>query len=124
MNTWILYLYGQVDTVRVVLALLAGAALVTAVTYTCCAADERNSELKAILSRHKRGWFSVMTALAAVSALLPGSKTIAMMVVVPALVESKAIQQDLPELYELGVSALKSQLKSLPSPAPVEQPKQ
>lgn len=43
--------------------------------------------------------------------LAPSSDTIAMMVVIPAIVDSKIVQQDLPELYNAAVGALKDSLK-------------
>lgn len=43
--------------------------------------------------------------------LLPSSSTIAMMVVVPEIAHSKVIQQDLPDIYNAAVDALKNQLK-------------
>lgn len=52
--------------------------------------------------------FGVVFSL--ISAFIPSSKTIAMMVVVPAVVNSEPIQKDLPELYKIGVEALKEQI--------------
>lgn len=42
---------------------------------------------------------------------VPSSNTIAMMVVIPKIAESKVIQQDLPDIYNAAVEALKSSLK-------------
>lgn len=44
------------------------------------------------------------------SVLMPSSKTIAMMVIIPKLAESKALQQDIPELYDLALKSLKEQI--------------
>jgi hypothetical protein len=52
----------------------------------------------------------VMCISAVVGAIIPSSKTIAMMVVIPNLAESKVIQQDLPDLYNAAVQSLKDQL--------------
>lgn len=41
---------------------------------------------------------------------IPSSKTIAMMVVIPEITHSKAVEKDLPELYDLAMKALKEQL--------------
>ncbi len=41
---------------------------------------------------------------------LPSSKTIAMMVVIPEIAHSKVVQQDLPDIYNAAVKALKDQL--------------
>lgn len=43
--------------------------------------------------------------------LTPSSSTIAMMVVIPQIAESKMVQKDLPELYNAAVEALKNNLK-------------
>lgn len=40
----------------------------------------------------------------------PSSSTIAMMVIIPKLAESKAVQTDLPDLYDLAIKALKEQI--------------
>lgn len=43
--------------------------------------------------------------------LIPSSKTIACMYVIPQIASSKVIQQDLPEIYDMAVSALKENIK-------------
>ena len=57
-------------------------------------------------------WF-VPVWVAALLGLLfvPNSKQMAMIYVVPALTESQVVKQDIPELYDLGVNALKDWLK-------------
>lgn len=42
---------------------------------------------------------------------IPNSKQMAMIYVVPQITESQVVKQDIPELYDLGVSALKDWLK-------------
>jgi len=54
------------------------------------------------------GSFFVVGALAAT--LMPSTKTLCAMFVVPAIVNSQAVQKDFPELYALAVEKLKSQL--------------
>lgn len=55
----------------------------------------------------------VTCAIAATLAtLLPSSKTIALMYVLPEIANSKVMQQDVPELYDMAVKALKDQLSS------------
>lgn len=55
------------------------------------------------------------------SVFIPSSKTIAVMYAVPAIVNSPAVQKDLPELYQMGVSSLKEQLAPK-TPAKLEIP--
>ena len=43
--------------------------------------------------------------------VMPSSKTVAMMYVIPAVANSAPIQRDLPELYDMAVGALKEYLK-------------
>jgi len=55
--------------------------------------------------------FLVATLLfGACATLMPSSKTIAMMVAIPAIANSEPIQKDLPELYQLAKEALKEQI--------------
>ena len=42
---------------------------------------------------------------------IPNSKQMAMIYVVPQITESQVVKQDIPELYDLGVNALKDWLK-------------
>lgn len=42
---------------------------------------------------------------------VPNSKQMAMIYVVPQITESQVVKQDIPELYDLGVNALKDWLK-------------
>lgn len=42
---------------------------------------------------------------------IPNSKQMAMIYVVPQITESQIVKQDIPELYDLGVNALKDWLK-------------
>lgn len=48
---------------------------------------------------------------ALITTFVPTTKEMAMIYVVPAINESEAIQKDLPELYDLGIQALKNVLK-------------
>lgn len=53
----------------------------------------------------------VSIVLGFLSALSPCSNTIAMMVVIPEIAKSKMMQQDLPDIYNAAVQALKDQLQ-------------
>lgn len=60
-------------------------------------------------------WFKRETITAVIAALIlifvPSSKEMAMIYVVPHLAESQVVKQDIPEVYDLGVKALKDWLK-------------
>lgn len=47
-----------------------------------------------------------------ITTLIPDSKTIAMMLIVPEIAQSKVIQQDVPELYNMAIEALKSTMQT------------
>lgn len=51
---------------------------------------------------------------AILSALVPDSKTVAAMVVIPAIAQSEAIQKDAPELYKMAIDRLKETLAEKP----------
>lgn len=42
--------------------------------------------------------------------LIPSSSTVAMMVIIPEIANSKALQKDVPDIYNAAVDALKKQL--------------
>lgn len=60
-------------------------------------------------------WFKRESIVALICGLiltfLPTTKEMAMIYVVPHISESQVIKQDIPELYDLGVNALKDWLK-------------
>lgn len=60
----------------------------------------------------KIGLVALLAALisGACTTLIPSSKTIAMMVAIPAIANSEPIQKDIPELYQLAKEALKEQI--------------
>lgn len=61
-------------------------------------------------------WFKREAITAVIAALIltfvPSSKEMAMIYVVPSIAESQVVKQDIPELYDLGVDALKDWLKN------------
>lgn len=46
--------------------------------------------------------------------LIPSTKTLAVMIIAPAIVNSSVVQQDIPELYSLGVEKLKEAMGAAP----------
>lgn len=57
-------------------------------------------------------WFIPVWLFCLIGALfIPNSKQMAMIYVVPQITESQVVKQDIPELYDLGVNALKDWLK-------------
>jgi len=76
--------------------------------------------LNSILKRVFLGSSSLLVLAATVSTLMPTSKTIAMMYAVPTIVNSKVVQEDLPEIYQMGINSLKGQLAPKAKSANVE----
>ena len=107
-----LYLWGIVDELKLVCGFLASVCLLLLIASRIIADCESRGDSKNQLGYRKSLIVTGAIALL-VGVFLPNSKTIAVMVVVPALVESKAIQKDLPELYDMGIKALKSSLTNL-----------
>ncbi len=57
-------------------------------------------------------WFVPVWLFGLIGVLfIPNSKQMAMIYVVPQITESQIVKQDIPELYDLGVNALKDWLK-------------
>lgn len=57
-------------------------------------------------------WFVPVWVVALLGLLfVPNSKQMAMIYVVPQITESQVVKQDIPELYDLGINALKDWLK-------------
>lgn len=67
--------------------------------------EEFKNTLKLALS-----FLSAALSLSVLAVATPSSKTIAMMVAIPAITNSEPIQKDLPELYQLAKEALKEQI--------------
>jgi basic membrane lipoprotein Med (substrate-binding protein (PBP1-ABC) superfamily) len=105
-SPWTIYLFGIADSIRSSLQFAVFIGVVVSFIYsffTACDGEFKGRTLSKI---------AIPTFLVGVcAALMPSSKTIAMMVVIPAIVNSEPIQKDLPDLYRLGVDALKEQIK-------------
>ena len=54
---------------------------------------------------------SVSVIVLVLNILVPSSRTIALMIVAPAIINSEPIQKDLPEIYQMAKEALKQTLK-------------
>lgn len=133
-SPWIIYLWGIADQLRpclgvasfffifygLVMRLVSGFAKQDAIRKRSCAygaskereeaaADELDVQSRNALKVCKR--MGVVGALFfVVAAMFPSSKTIALMVVVPAVINSEPIQKDLPELYQMAKESLKQTL--------------
>jgi Na+/melibiose symporter-like transporter len=129
------YLWQQADSLislfqaASVISALASIALIIAVFAVAdCSKYSPKEEKDAAESTSKSIFFkgvipsiSLFVLSLTLSFLTPSTKTVAVMYAVPAIVNSKPVQQDLPELYQMGVEVLKAQLAPK-LPAKLESP--
>ena len=64
------------------------------------------------LRKNAKMAFIIAIAMTITCAFFPNSKTIALMIVVPAIINSEPIQKDLPEIYQMAKDALKQTLET------------
>lgn len=111
LSPWIIYLWGIADSINNAAHFFSvGSGIATLVCTVCYLAckydnDERGVEVLPI----KTVWVIFLAAFS-INVAFPSSKTIAVMVVAPAIVNSAPIQKDLPELYKVAKDALMSTL--------------
>lgn len=66
----------------------------------------------------KRKWaLAAFFTLGMLGMVIPSTKTIALMVTLPAIANSEPVQKDLPELYQLAKEALKEQVSGKANPS-------
>lgn len=113
------YLILQADRIMVALitlfAVLAGICLIRRIIPTAARADcsKANEGFwdERLRAAPKWGTSFLFMALAALSgAFVPSTNTLAGCVIAPAIVNSSVVQKDIPELYTLGIEALKQAL--------------
>ena len=107
MNPLLIYIWGQADSIRPALGIIAVITLIIATIATICFYVETgrfSSKLTIFI-----GLFIFTCGFCSV--FMPSSKTIGYMIVIPEIIKSKAVQQDLPEIYNLAVEKLKEELK-------------
>lgn len=111
LSPWIIYLWGIADSIDNAAHFFSVASGIAAIICTFCyivcryEKDERGIEILPI----KTVWVIFLASLS-LDIAWPSSKTIAVMVVAPAIINSEPIQKDLPELYKAAKDALMSTL--------------
>lgn len=114
------YLIMQADTIWVILMVLAIvffiATIVVLIMRGVALSESWDDEDIARIPSRTKLIAATLFFLAA-TALMPSTKTLCVTVLAPAIADSKAVQQDLPELYNLAVGKLREQL------APAEEKK-
>lgn len=110
------YLWQQADrfnsfaTCIGVIALVLLVISMIACVATRCAAKSNSDDSLLGASESLLKFAATMIVLVFASSLVPTTKTVAMAYAIPKIVQSKAVQQDLPELYDMAIKSLKEQL--------------
>lgn len=113
-SPWLIYLWGIADNARAMFGIFTGVAAFVGVIGFIITTVESDDIEGPLLTRLQRIFGRLLIAAvvaACLATFIPSSKTIAVMVIAPALVNSKPVQEDIPELYSIAIDALKSSLK-------------
>ena len=112
MEWWHVYLWTRLDALRAVSFIITGVYMIAFVISCICWAvnlgqyleEERAKAIQAI----KVTWFAWLMLLVVI--WIPSSKDFALIYVLPKVAESKVIQQDVPEIYDMAMDKLKDML--------------
>ena len=108
------YLVMQADSIKTVavgFATITGFAAVITTVFKYFGRDQLTESEVAAMDKWQPRVAMATVALAVLAAALPPTKTLAAMIIVPAIANSDAIQKDVPEIYELAKDRLKEALK-------------
>lgn len=110
-SPWLVYLWGIADSVRdgaILISMFAGIfAIVGAIAVPTMESDGDVDRGFLASMRKLRLVITTMFFVALpVAFLTPSSRTVAIMVIAPAIVNSSVIQKDVPELYEAAKKAM------------------
>lgn len=105
---WALYLISIIDNVRALLATGGALGLITALVIGIAIKMETTDEIpKQLLPCAYVALFCMF-----ISTFIPSSKSIAMIYIVPKVIESEVVAEDLPELYTLAKEAMEEYIKN------------
>lgn len=114
MSSWTVYWILQLDAIHdtaMCFAILFGfAGLILSGVYIS-AKFENEKELCNLVKPYRNICIVFVIILIPLTTLLPTTRTACAIYLVPRIVESKVIQEDLPEIYNLAVERLKTELK-------------
>lgn len=111
LTIYIWQLADKLSEVSFTLSLISG--FFTAGALLACVAtrvEDMEDELKSITSKAAAVTMTLLTLFTASYTFIPSSSTVAMMVIIPEIANSKALQKDVPDIYNAAVDALKKQL--------------
>jgi len=113
MDWFTIYLWTRLDTIQFIFGIglvVSGLLVVVATMCWIMAAVEGmendTKKMKPFVNKSLL-WFISLTIP---FALMPSSKDFAMMYAIPKIIESKAIKQDLPEIYDMAIKQLKKKI--------------
>jgi len=112
LNPLVIYLWGIADSISTAcftLSILSGLAFAFMVAVSILLHLNNDDEAPK-MRLYTQYAAKVFIALTIGAVFTPSSKTIAIMVVAPAIVNSEPIQKDIPELYQLAKEAMKEAL--------------
>ena len=113
MTTTVIYLWGIADDINAAALSIAVAGFIIAgfllIASFACEAESDKEQSAAAMRGFRKALITGCVALT-VTVLAPSSKTIAAMVVIPAIANSDAIKRDLPDIYNAAVNKLKEEL--------------
>lgn len=119
-----MYWITRLDGIQV--AFVIGAVIsiiISIITHVTILADAYTKEetIEAWNEHKKARWMSYFSIIACVLILVftPTTKEMAMIYTVPAITRSDMVREDLPELYDYGIKALKQQLQEWSEPKDV-----
>ena len=117
-----IYLWQQLDTIHsqlfslhlpiILLSLLGVFALAMFHDVDWASSDTKSAIRKKVWNTYKFFVFPYLIITQLISIFLPTSKTVAMMIAIPAIIDSKPVQKDLPDVYNMALEALKNQINS------------
>lgn len=109
MNTFYVYLWTIVDHAREVMGVVSGFSAVGIFLVCLCSFLEKGDPFELCKGFRKAACIIGATCLILYT-LTPSSKNLALIYVLPRIADSKVIQKDLPELYDIAISSLKNKL--------------
>lgn len=113
MNSLLIYLWLKLDAVIILLVVISGTLLLFYPLLTFLISLEVYDE-----KEFYKKWFKKKVIIIGIISLLfavflPSSKQVAIIYVAPKVVNSKVVKEDIPEIYNYGMEALKEQMKTL-----------
>lgn len=123
MMYWITRLDGIHNSAMALLAASVFIIIIAAVIFVSAASesaadfeDVKDMWASKFMKSSRRWLLSILISAILVQVFVPTTKEMAMIYAVPAITRSDLVREDLPELYDYGIDALKEQLKEWSEP--------